>query len=176
MSSLQSGPVSHSVCGSGSVSMTHYPVCVSFEVSLEIHNRAQFQKDGHFVCGLKDLNGHERPWEGELLYVMTLWHMQGAQHWGNGTPQHLGEGHNTPVQVLRVMGDSPEVASQLMADGIRANLNAYAMLLEVKREADKTAQQESKDFAACRAKLDEISGPGSAVEAIRAARIRELVG
>ena len=151
-------------------------VSLSFDVSMEIHNRAQFQKEGHFVCGLKDANGHERPWQGDLLYVLTLWHMKGAQHWGNGTPQHLGEGHNTPVQVLRVMADSPEAADQLMQDGIRANVNVVAMLAEVKREADNAATQLAKDFAAVKAKLDEVSGPGSSVEAIRQARIRELVG
>jgi hypothetical protein len=143
-------------------------VSVSWDVEMEIHNRDQFQKEGHFVVGGLPDSQHwpiERKWEGELLYVMTLRHMD-----------RRAEGGDAGIQVLRVMGDSPESAAALMADGIKANLNTFAMLGEVKKEADKTAAQMAKDFEAVKAKLDAEKGAGSSVEAIRAARIMEFVG
>lgn len=151
-------------------------VSVSWQVEMEIHHRETFQKEGHFVCGLKNENGDSRPWEGELLYVLTLWHMKGPQKWEHGTASNLGEGLNDPIQVLRVMADSPEAADVLMADGIRANLNAYAMLLGVNTSYMNQTVQLRKDFEAVKTKLNEVAGPDAAVNTIREARIREYVG
>lgn len=134
-------------------------VPVSIEVKLEIHNRAEFQKEGHFVCGLKDRNNPilQRPWEGELVYILTWYNPHGGQ-------------------MLRVMSDSPEGADLLMADAVRSMCNEYFMLMQCSKAADQTHAQMLKDFEALKTAYEGLQGPGAAVDCIRSARIKEALG
>jgi hypothetical protein len=80
-------------------------VSVPFDCELEIHNREQFQKDGHMLFNLYAPNPVEgqpdvlRPWDGTNVYAIRLMY-KGAQ-------------------VHRVMSDSLEDAKRLMTEGLR---------------------------------------------------------
>lgn len=74
--------------------VTNWTVSPSFECDAEMHPLAEFQAQGHFVCGMTDENGFRRPWGTEWVHVLTL--------------KHKGE------QVLRIMADTRAEANRLM--------------------------------------------------------------
>lgn len=150
-------------------------VSVPFEVELEIHNRSEFQKEGHFVCGLKDWPNNptiERPWRGDLLYLYTFLNPHG---WSRKTQDIDGNISETPF-LFRAMSDSPEDAARILSDAIRSYIVECFMLQQSSRAADENAAQLRKDFEAVKVKLDSLSGPGSSAASIREARIAEMVG
>jgi hypothetical protein len=79
-------------------------IITDFECAYEVHDKTTFQSEGHFVSGLKDSNGFRRQWEGDEVHVLTL--------------RHQGE------QVLRMMADSLEEVSKLMAAEIKQSFVA----------------------------------------------------
>jgi len=72
---------------------------IPFTCESEQHEKTSFQKDGHFISGLKDENGRRRDWEGNEVHIVSL--------------KFKGE------QVLRVMSDSLEDAQRLMVIAIQ---------------------------------------------------------
>jgi hypothetical protein len=74
-------------------------IITDFACDYEVHDRNTFQAEGHFVSGLKDPNGFRRQWEGDEVHILTL--------------RQQGE------QVLRMMADSLEEVSKLMAAEIK---------------------------------------------------------
>jgi hypothetical protein len=74
-------------------------ITTGFVCAYEVHDKTTFQSEGHFVSGLKDENGFRREWIGEEVHILTL--------------SHQGQ------QVLRMMADSLEEVSKLMAANVQ---------------------------------------------------------
>jgi hypothetical protein len=90
-------------------------VSVRFTMETERHDREIFQKEGHFVPGMKDVNGFRREWDGPLVFVGTIWQdVRDVQ--GQVT------GRN---QVLRVLADSPMELERLMQLAIKDSFFAW---------------------------------------------------
>jgi len=47
-------------------------VSIPFMAQSEVHDRKQFQAEGHWVSGLTDDKGFRRPWQGDKVYILTL--------------------------------------------------------------------------------------------------------
>lgn len=90
-------------------------LAVGFAVEVERHDKATFQKEGHFVPGMKDENGFRREWDGPLVFVGTIWQdVRDVQ--GQVT------GRN---QVLRVLADSPQELERLLRLAITDSFFAW---------------------------------------------------
>ena len=70
----------------------------NFPMEVERHDKARFQKDGHFVPGMVDANGFRREWDGPLVFAGTIW-----QEVRDVQGQLTGR-----TQVLRVLADTPQ--------------------------------------------------------------------
>jgi hypothetical protein len=109
---------------------------VDFVCLLDIHNRKQFQADGHMLFSLYKPNPKPeeldilRPWEGEDVYALRL--------------MYKGQ------QVHRVMSDSLQDATRLMAEGLRnvtfANFSA-AFQQQFDRVQFESMHRERAEFA-----------------------------
>lgn len=86
-------------------------ITLNFECEPAKHDLIQFQKEGHFVPGMKDENGYRRHWEGTDVHTLTLRH---------------AESNREPVQLLHVVADSPEESERLMRQAIQLTLSAQA--------------------------------------------------
>ena len=144
-------------------------VPIDFVCDIEAFDREQYQRDGHFICGsFEDQTDGTQPphkWEGPLVYVLTLRHMD-----------QRDEGGDAGMVVLRVMSDSPERVEHDMERAIRGHITTYAMLLASRTAADGTYAQLIKDHEALKSKFDAHQGAGEAARVITEARIREIVG
>lgn len=101
MIDFQEGPdgVSRAVMAAG----------VMFTIEVERHDKARFQKEGHFVPGMKDANGFRRDWDGPLVFCGTIW-----QEVRDVQGQLTGRN-----QVLRVLADTPQELLRLFDLNIR---------------------------------------------------------
>lgn len=82
---------------------------VMFTIEVERHDKARFQKEGHFVPGMKDANGFRRDWDGPLVFCGTIW-----QEVRDVQGQLTGRN-----QVLRVLADTPQELLRLFDLNIR---------------------------------------------------------
>lgn len=94
--------------------MDAYTTC-RFPVEIEHYERATFQKAGHFVPGMVDVNGFRREWDGPLVFAGTLWH----------EVRDKEERVIKRNQVLRVLADSPGEVLRLMDLNIRDSFFAW---------------------------------------------------
>src|SRR5271166_4894404 len=78
---------------------TEQTITTDFVCAYEVQEKDMFQAEGHFVAGLKDENGFRRQWEGNEVHILTF--------------SYQGQ------QVLRMMADSLEEVSKLMAANIQ---------------------------------------------------------
>jgi len=81
----------------------------NFPVEVERHDKARFQKDGHFVPAMVDANGFRRDWDGPLVFCGTIW-----QEVRDVQGQLTGRN-----QVLRVLADTPQELLRLFDLNIR---------------------------------------------------------
>lgn len=86
-----------------------------FVADIERHEKAKFQKEGHFVPGMKDENGLRREWDGPLVFVGTIW-----QDVRDVQGQITGRN-----QVLRVLADSPDELDRLLQLAIKDSFFAW---------------------------------------------------
>lgn len=90
-----------------SAKLDGYMVDVGFACEVEQHNLQEFQKAGHFVCGLTDDAGFRREWATSEVHILTL--------------RYKGE------QVLRVMADTHGEAVRIMEAELRNTFFALWM-------------------------------------------------
>jgi hypothetical protein len=101
-----------------------------FPIVIETHDRAQFQKEGHFVPRMVDEHGMPRDWQGEAVFIGTLNH-ELVNEFGQ-----VNEGGRQ--QILRVYADSPKELQRLMSLRIVETFHAQfnALSVQAKEQMD----------------------------------------
>lgn len=105
---------------------------VYFDVLHEVHDRRQFQSEGHFVPGLRerDAEGNltllPRKWEGSKVHALTLMTEGGKQVFRIVNPYT-----NEPQSAFRALSDSREDAEILLRDQIRQGFWAAQSALQI---------------------------------------------
>ena len=83
-------------------------LAVNFQIETGREDRAQFQRDGHFIPAMVDEHGARREWQGDAVFIAELW-LESKDASGNVTER---------ARVLRVLADSVEEMDRVMAMNI----------------------------------------------------------